>query len=78
VFPFGAQSAGLSQDQHFPEALFSKAQILWVGFGNAESAKAYFEQVRKLVPEGEALHRWASGYLAEINKPETDIKTEND
>ena len=68
----------LRQEQNFPEALFLKAQILWEGFGNAESAKGYFERVRKLVPEGEALHRWASGYLDKMNKPETDIKTEDD
>ena len=58
----------LHQDKHFPEALFLKAQILWEGFGNAESAKAYLEQVRELIPEDEALHRWASGYFGEMDK----------
>jgi len=32
----------------------------------------------KLIPEGEALHRWASDYLREMNKPERDNKAAND
>ena len=67
----------LHQNKDYPETLFLKAQILWEGFGNAEAAKGYLEQVRKLTPEGEALHRWASGYLEEMIKPERDDKTEN-
>lgn len=52
----------------FPDALLLKAHIMWEGFGNAEASKAYLKRVKELVPKGEPLHQWASGYHDDVTK----------
>jgi tetratricopeptide (TPR) repeat protein len=56
----------LEKDPDFPDALYIKARILWEGFENRQDASECLQNVMRLVPEGDTLHRWASSYLKEI------------
>ncbi|MBN1833332.1 MAG: hypothetical protein JW896_14605 [Deltaproteobacteria bacterium] len=56
----------LEKDPDFPDALYLKAQILWEGFQKRQEASACLQNVMRLVPRENTLHRWASNLLKEI------------
>ena len=56
----------LEKDPDFPDALYLKAQILWEGFEKRQEASECLQNVMRLVPLEDTLHRWASSLLKEI------------
>ena len=59
----------LAKDPKFPEALFLKAQILWQGFEDKETANQCLLKIIQTEPDRKAVfHRWALNLYAEIQK----------
>jgi tetratricopeptide (TPR) repeat protein len=57
----------ITKDPQYPEALVLKAQILWEGFHNAQTAKPYLLRAMALVPdEANAINLQAAGLLNDI------------
>jgi len=56
----------LEKDPDYPDALYLKAQILWEGFEKRQEASECLQNVMRLVPQEDTLHRWASIFLKEI------------
>ena len=56
----------LEKDPGYPDALYLKAQILWEGFEKRQEASECLQNVMRLVPQEDTLHRWASFFLKEI------------
>ena len=68
-------NGALERAPDFPEALFLKAQILWEGFGDSGGAKLCIAEVMQLIPDkDEALCRWATHLLKDINRGAEDQK----
>jgi tetratricopeptide (TPR) repeat protein len=62
-------NAILDQAPDYPEAMFLKAQILWEGFGERSSAKAYLKRIMKIIPnENDPIRRWAASLYADLNQ----------
>ena len=62
-------NAILKSDPEYPEALFLKAQIVWEGFGNRESAVSNLNRIRELMEdERSTVYRWARSLLEEIER----------
>jgi len=62
----------LSRDHHFPEALFIKSQLLVEGFKDITGAKRCLKKLMKNIPRTEKIYQWASNYLENLEKPETE------
>ena len=60
-------NAVLHEAPDYPEAMLLKAQILWEGYGKADTAKGYLNRIRELTPEDDKFHRWATSYLETVN-----------
>ena len=56
----------LEKNPDFPDALYVKAQILWEGFEKRQEASECLQNVMRLIPQEDTLHRWASSFLKEI------------
>lgn len=56
----------LHEDPDYPEAMLLKAQILWEGYGKADTAGGYLNRIRELAPEDDKFHRWATSYLKTV------------
>lgn len=56
----------LEKDPDYPDALYLKAQILWEGFEKRQEASECLQNLMRLVPQEDTLHRWASIFLKEI------------
>ena len=56
----------LEKDPDYPDALYLKAQILWEGFEKKQKASECLQNVMRLVPQEDTLHRWASSLLKEM------------
>jgi tetratricopeptide (TPR) repeat protein len=57
----------LKRDPHYPDALFLKAQILWHGFEDADSAKPFLEKIMSMTESGSIIHNHASLLYSEIS-----------
>ena len=58
----------LHEAPDYPEAMLLKAQILWEGYGKADTAKGYLNRIRELTPEDDKFHRWATSYLKTVGE----------
>lgn len=56
----------LDEDPDFPEVLILKAEIMWEGYENLESAKRYLRKVLAQTPEGDSHHDAASTFYKEL------------
>ena len=61
-------NAVLHEAPDYPEAMLLKAQILWEGYGKADTAKGYLNRIRELTPEDDKFHRWATSYLKTVGE----------
>jgi hypothetical protein len=61
----------LEKDPHYPDALFLKAQILWDGFEDAESAKPFLEKIMTLAEADSTIRSRASTLYAELSAMES-------
>jgi hypothetical protein len=57
----------LEKDPHYPEALFLKAQILWHGFEDANSAKPFLHKILSIAEPADAIHSHASSLYSELS-----------
>jgi tetratricopeptide (TPR) repeat protein len=56
----------LRRDPHYPDALFLKAQILWQGFEDADSARLFLEKIMSITESGSIIHNHASSLYSEL------------
>jgi len=56
----------LKKDPEYHDALFVKAQILYQGFDNSETAKKYCKMVIHKAEPGQTIHTWASSLYEEL------------
>ena len=45
-----------------------KAQILWEGYGKADTAEKYLNRIREMTTEDDKFHRWSTRYLEKVGK----------
>jgi Na+-transporting methylmalonyl-CoA/oxaloacetate decarboxylase gamma subunit len=56
----------LGRDPHYPDALLLKAQILWQGFEDADSARLFLEKIISMTESGSTIHTQASSLYSEL------------
>lgn len=56
----------LEKDQEFPEALFLKAQIMWNGFENLQTAKKYLAKIMQVTEKDDKVRNQASSLYKEL------------
>lgn len=64
---FGYINQVLEKDPHYPDALFLKAQILWHGFEDAESAKPFLEKIMSIAEANSTTRSRASTLHSELS-----------
>ena len=68
---FGYINQVLEKDPHYPDALFLKAQLLWDGFEDRDSAKLFLKKIMSLAEADSEIRSRASSLYTELSAMDT-------